>query len=65
MGRLKRCQIMLEDWQINYIRTVAKKSFSSMSSVVRFIINKGILHGKYYADEDKMSFEARKKVERR
>lgn len=62
---LKRCQIMLEDWQIDYIKALSKLEKKSVSKVVRFAINKVILNGKTYKNEDKMSFEARKKIERR
>lgn len=41
---LKRCQILLEDWQEEYIRDVAERYDQSFSEVVRIVLSEGFLH---------------------
>jgi hypothetical protein len=40
---LKRCQILLENWQVEYIKLVCQKYDQSFSEVVRIIICDGLL----------------------
>jgi len=40
----KRCQVLLSDWQLEYIRNVAKRYNQSYSEVIRIFLCEGFLH---------------------
>jgi len=41
---LKRNQILLEDWQVEYLKLLAKQNDFSLSETVRIVVCTGILH---------------------
>ena len=41
---LKRCQVLLEDWQLEHLRLVAEKCDFSMSEMLRIVLCEGLLH---------------------
>ena len=42
---LKRCQILLEDWQFEHIKLVAEEQDLSLSELVRILVCEGLLMG--------------------
>ena len=41
---LKRCQVLLEDWQENFIRNVAERHDQSFSEIIRLFLSEGFLY---------------------
>jgi len=67
MARLKRCQILFEDWQMkDYICKLAKLLSISYSGAVRHCVNCYIIEHEFNIpigqEEADLSFEARKKL---
>ena len=67
---LKRYQIMLQEWQMEHIRSQAEANDLSFSEIIRQKINTAIL-GDEKADKllmnndyDRLEFEARKEIEK-
>lgn len=40
---LKRCQVLLEDWQLEYIKNAAERYDYSLSEVLRIFLSEGFL----------------------
>ena len=70
---LKRCQILLEDWQVSYLKR--RPEGVSMCGYLRAHINNSIVDNLQFSSRfskdkiktilDSLSFQARKKAERR
>jgi hypothetical protein len=41
---LRRCQVLLEDWQLEYIKNVAQLYDFSFSEVLRICLSEGFMH---------------------
>jgi hypothetical protein len=41
---LKRCQVLLEDWQVEHLKLISEKNDLSLSEMIRVVISEGLLH---------------------
>ena len=41
---LKRCQVQVEGWQMEYLKLISEKTELSLSEMVRVILSEGLLH---------------------
>ena len=41
---LKRCQILITDWQVEHFKLIAKRNDLSFSEMIRIVLCEGLLH---------------------